>query len=392
MALALEISKDCFFMSAPTSPSGFNLESNMFFYSASTSPAKGTSNATYDRESEPANPKTYEVANSILDDFEFETSRRFNLDDINLGDSMRFEDAMEEQQMHQRQHKESLPAMAFADELFCDGKVMPLKPPPCHRYATDGKFGNHSSTPTSPESQMSKIKIPFPRRNVWNDDFDPFMVALNTVKGEKMGKWHKNNHRRARSMSPIRASSDLMGCMHHQCKQLDPIMPTPYNQLELNGLPPRIWIPNLTKASPKGPNTLPQPKGVLFARKARLVKIDPEWPRKPNKIPLQEPMVKAGENHKESGEACERESKRQRKKNFLHRSLFMRRSDEHNHKQAEQILEVSKPKIKRKLSFKSMGLVPRHEEKGMSQVTKATLTHYKPKLSLCMGYGAKYVE
>ncbi|KAJ6984926.1 hypothetical protein NC653_023040 [Populus alba x Populus x berolinensis] len=61
---------------------------------------------------------------------------------------------------------------------------MPLKPPLCHQYPTNGKFGSHSSTPTSPESQIAKIKISFSRRNVWNDDFDPFMGALKTVKGE----------------------------------------------------------------------------------------------------------------------------------------------------------------------------------------------------------------
>jgi len=48
------------------------------------------------------------------------------------------------------------------------------------------------------------------------------------------------------------------------------------------------------------------------------VKRDPEWPRKPNKTTLQEPMVKAGDNAEES----ERESKRQRMKNFLHRSFI----------------------------------------------------------------------
>jgi hypothetical protein len=110
--------------------------------------------------------------------------------------------------------------------LFCDGKVKPrLKPPPCNQYATDGKFDNHGSTPTSPESQMAKIKISLPRRNVWNDDIDPFMVALKTVKGEGKEKWQKINHTRARSVSPIRARSELMDCMHNQCKQLDPIRP-----------------------------------------------------------------------------------------------------------------------------------------------------------------------
>ncbi|KAJ6957923.1 hypothetical protein NC653_039783 [Populus alba x Populus x berolinensis] len=73
-----------------------------------------------------------------------------------------------------------------------------------------------------------------------------------------------------------------------------------YNQQKPDGLPPSVWIPNVTKAgSPKG---LAEPKRVLFARKARLVKRDPDWPIKPNKTTLQEPMVKAGDNAEESGE------------------------------------------------------------------------------------------
>ena len=179
-----------------------------------------------------------------------------------------------------------------------------------------------------------------------------------------------------------------MDCMHKQCKQLDPIRPILNNQLELNGLPTRIWIPNITNASPK---RLAESKGVLFARKARLMKIDLEWPREPNKTTLQESMLKAGENAKETGEPSERKSKRQSMKNFLYRSLSTRRNDEHR-KQTEQTVEVSKPETKRKLSFKSMGLVVRNGERGGSQITKVTQTRYKPKLSLCMGNGAKYVE
>jgi hypothetical protein len=315
-----------------------------------------------------------------MDDFEFGNSRLFNIDDIHSGDSMRFDDAMEEQHKHRRQHKESFPAMAFTDELFCHGKVMPLKPPPCHQYPTNGKFGSHSSTPTSPESQIAKIKISFPRRNVWNDDFDPFMAALKTVKGERKGKWQKINHRRARSMSPLRASSDLMGRIYHQCERSGPARPNLHNQQKPDGLPPRIWIPNVTKAG--SPKRLAEPKRVLFARKARLVKIDPEWPRKPNKTTLQKPIVKAGDNAEESGEPCERESKRQRMKNFLHGSLSMRRSDEHNNKQTQQTVEVSNQKIKMKLRIKSVGLVAHDEEKGVSKITKVTPTHYMPKLSV----------
>ena len=112
-----------------------------------------------------------------------------------------------------------------------------------------------------------------------------------------------------------------MDYMHKQCKQLDPIRPNLNNQLELNGLPTRIWIPNVTNASPKCPEWLAESKGVLLARKARWMKIGPEWPGKPNKTALQEPMVKAGVTAAESGEPCEGESKSQWMKNFLRRSF-----------------------------------------------------------------------
>ncbi|KAJ6310196.1 hypothetical protein OIU76_015011 [Salix suchowensis] len=93
-------------------------------------------------------------------------------------------------------NEESLPAMAFADDqLFCDAKAMPVKPPPCHHHPNGGKFASHSSTPTSPESQMARIEIPFARRNVRDDDFDPFMAALKTAKGERKGKCQKINRR-----------------------------------------------------------------------------------------------------------------------------------------------------------------------------------------------------
>nr|TKS01829.1 hypothetical protein D5086_0000169360 [Populus alba] len=123
-----------------------------------------------------------------MDDFEFGYSRRFNIDDIHSGDSMRFDDAMEDQR-----HATKTSAVS----------------------PTNGKFGSHSSTPTSPESQIAKIKISFSRRMCGIDDFDPFMAALK-FKGERKGKWQKINHRRARSMSPLRASSDLMGRIYHQ--------------------------------------------------------------------------------------------------------------------------------------------------------------------------------
>lgn len=67
----------------------------------------------------------------------------------------------------------------------------------------------------------------------------------------------------------------------HQCEQSGRARPNLNYQQKPDGLP-RTWIPNVTKASPIGPKRLAKPK------QDRQVKIDPEWPRKPNKTTLQE--------------------------------------------------------------------------------------------------------
>ncbi|KAJ9172289.1 hypothetical protein P3X46_015544 [Hevea brasiliensis] len=398
-----------FFASAPTSPTSSLFHQNMCFYSVPTSPTREVLEAVSDlgitTTTTTTTPTTYEDINFNLDDFEFETSRRFNDDDSDSETSQKSEAKMADQQEGQRKRQmkrqESLPAMAFADELFCDGKVMPLNPPPRQQYsntnsnASDIKFGKYSSNPSSPGNQSSLFKIPFTRRSLWNDDFDPFMVALETVKEDKK----RGNHRRALSMLPLRACTqwdpdEFMAYEHEKCLHSSPLILCPNKQMEPNGSASAtpIWMgaQQLEKEGTKSPIKLAEPKGVLFARRARMVKMGYEWPNKTTSIaPTSvEPIVQAGENAGLGVRPCTTRNKWPRIMSFTLRSSSMSRKS-NEHEQTDQNVEFSRPKILRKLSFRSKKLVHGNKQKEVSQTTKMTLVRYRPKLLLCMGYGAK---
>ncbi|KAF2291940.1 hypothetical protein GH714_042282 [Hevea brasiliensis] len=212
----------------------------MCFYSVPNSPTRGMLDATSDlgntttttTTTTATTPETYEDANVHLDDFEFETSRRFDADhfveDGNDGSDsetsqkseVAMDDQQEERRKFQRKRHESLPAMAFADDFFSDGKVMPLNPPPCQKYSnanannitSDNKVGKNSSSPTSNSPSPSPSN---PRR-------------------EKRG-----NHRRALSMLPLRACTqwDPDEFMDHEHERY-----RPNNHLKLNGSAAPIWM------------------------------------------------------------------------------------------------------------------------------------------------------
>ncbi|GAV62139.1 hypothetical protein CFOL_v3_05663, partial [Cephalotus follicularis] len=173
-----------------------------------------------------------------------------------------------------------------------------------------------------------------------NNDFDPFMVALDNVKQEEnRGRTQAdNNNRRARSMSPIRINHDSVAFKIHnnppvrfftvvnQSPRMDAVSPA-YS----------IWVPNqnrqicqqnLVKQGQKSPIKLAEPKGELFARRARLVKMAQEKPSKTSETTLLEPRVGVGENGKESGGSCTKVSKRQKIKNFLLMSASLKKTIE----------------------------------------------------------------
>ncbi|GLT54247.1 hypothetical protein SLA2020_274600 [Shorea laevis] len=272
------------------------------------------------------------------------------------------------------QRGDSVPSpMAFADELFCDGKVLPLTPPlklPPRLQNVKSKGGSsHSSTASSPRSPSSALKLSFSRRSLWNDDFDPFMVALENVREEKRGKTRGNNHRRARargrSLSPFRATGSLG------------------SNESVGSSSTNLREPNSLAQVGQSPKKFEEPKGLSFARKVRLVKIDHEMPTKPS--------LEAGENARDqSGELCLRESKRQKIKKFLSKSASMREVNNRD-KVKDQNTASWKATFLRKFSFKSSAESAQYNgDTRVAKVTKMTLIHYRPRLLLCMGFGARY--
>ncbi|PON59574.1 hypothetical protein TorRG33x02_287880 [Trema orientale] len=476
----MEIPSEFSHVSAATSPSPSpspsicSLEDSMNFYSAPASPTSEFSYSPFRglSQTEPTTPTAtttttttttaYEDcgANFNLDEFEFDTSCRF----------LQFDDLESVQEpetptAHEQKRGDSLPAMSFADELFCDGKVVPLALPqlklPPRLCGGNNNFGGQSigaavSSSSLPRTPQSVLKLPFPRQCLWNDDFDPFMVAIQNVREEKGGK----NHRRARSLSPLRArpsesvrpvllengiesnglrqpnrSASMRWASPKEATKGEwtgPMQGTGFKSSEkrqLNGsAPPRREgkSPKLL-AEPKGvvitrrmqglgfkPNekrqlngsaspkrewerakVLAEPKGVVIARQVRRAKMGPEEPSEPNKIPAQRPIAQTGNTSRGSGEPCIREIKRQQ---IMRRLLFKgasskKVSDEDVDKVKYQNAALSKPTFMSRLSFKSINKTQYNEDKRVvSQVAKMTIEQYRPRLSLCLGYGSKYVQ
>ncbi|GMI73881.1 hypothetical protein HRI_001057400 [Hibiscus trionum] len=334
---------DTFYMSAPTSPRRISLEVGglcIFSVPSPTSPNR--------------TPRTCEDSSYNDDDeFEFETSRRFDV-------GKREVESKQKSESQPGEPKESLPAMAYADELFYDGKVMPLKPPPRLQYH------KQSSVLPSPRSPSGGLRLSFQRRSLWNDDFDPFMAALKNVKEEEAGKPQAKNHRRSRSMSPFREreittpkeTNDLLVSNQQQTNQRGLILPIPMKQSD----------PNSHKMPKR--NEPEEPKGV-----------GNEEAGEPNVV---DSAMEGGESGKQS--------KGQKIKNLLFRSGSMRTMSNKDKGKSCGNGTEARPKLKRKFSLKAMGITPSKEEKKVSEVTLTTLIQYRPKLLLCMGYGAKYAK
>ncbi|KAF3454037.1 hypothetical protein FNV43_RR04484 [Rhamnella rubrinervis] len=293
----METQNDVCFASATSSPSRCSIDS-MFFYSAPTSPTRRLcSNALLGSQTEPTSSRTYEDSNSNLDDFEFETSRHFDHIDTDMVSKQVFKSPMSDRSRQEKQHKErgdSLPTMAFADELFCDGKVMPLSPPlklPPSFHGRDENRNNYRSytTVSSPRSPRSVLKLPLSRQCLWNDGFDPFVAALENVREEKRGKTQANtSHRRARSMSPLRVIAQKKSCgsLDLSNQQSNPMGPErPIQLLDFNPNDQRkvrvSATEDLVQQVSQSPTLRAEPKGIETAR--QLEKMNQERrPVEPN--------------------------------------------------------------------------------------------------------------
>lgn len=317
-------------ISAPSSPGICSPHNNLYFYSVPSSPTRETSINTspfgYQTDiNECPTPMSYQDANSYLDDFEFETSRSFSLD---VGDHNEFQTSQNSFDLgrKQRQRGDSLPTtMAFADELFCDGKVMPLAPPlklpPRLQRIMNEKLANQTGTGASAPGSPSNfvLKLPFVYRRLWNDDFDPFMAALKNVKEEKKEKAlvsHATNNQ-----SPNEPGDED----HSTTSANEPI------SKEMGGQIIR--------------KRLAEPKGVEFARQVRLIQM--------------------GQLSKM--DKLEKQSERDEKAESMRK----------------------KPTFLRRLSFKSGNGEKRASHSHThthSQLSKMALIQYKPRGLLCLGY------
>ncbi|XP_071911369.1 uncharacterized protein [Coffea arabica] len=366
------------YLSAPTSPKTPNR--GMQFYTAPSSPAE---EALGD--------------DLFFDDFEFSTSQKFD-DFIDLEISQNSEHIPVNDQPQQQQGKPrrerggSLPTMAFADELFYNGLVMPLKPPP--RLQTSQENGNcfrQGSVPSSPKSPQSSsfIKVPFVHKAVWNDDFDPFKVALQKVSEESRGRASnaRGNHRRTRSHSPFRTNNSWRWNDQHDEAKEDKIL----NDQEVFGQ--KFGLPKEPKGSPYARFVINQNKQVEEIEKGR---------KKPQKLQSGRRIRPVKMDHVENGVAewknnvtVERGIKRIRSI-FLKYALFGRENSEEKASN-NQSSTLWKSNYFKKLSFKVKGnnnpngnVKKRGIEEEDPKMQVIESKRNKPSLALCLGYGFEH--
>lgn len=310
-------------MTAPTSPKENSRNNSMeFYYSAPASPQWRGGRAF---------KTTGDSLGSNLDDFEFETSKRFSV------------------------HLRSESAVAFADELFHNGLVMPLKLPP--RLQSESDFNSFSQK--SPlASPRTTCRIPFARTCSWNDDFDPFMVALEKVREEKRGR--NSHHRRSRSFSPFTATSKGSDecCNQDAPKGSNPMQlaASSYSgPLDFKGSVYARWVRDQTRheLSPKSP------MAFLFKQRVRPLRIEHDGSEK---------YVR-----KKGGKG--EESTVQKLKGFLLRYASF------GSKKTKKSSEARKQGYFGQSSFKFKGSVQRNSKRTMAADTSVVPVTY------CLGYG-----
>ncbi|XP_030520577.1 uncharacterized protein LOC115734126 [Rhodamnia argentea] len=390
-------------LSAPASPDESSFE-GLLFHSAPGSP-----------KTEPPTPR---ASSNDGGDFQFETSRQF--DDIALENPTKRQQHERREEPQPRESPRERPCMAFADELFCDGKVKPLKLPP--RLQNNGGDGSRVQTPVaSPTSspRYAGVRKRLARqKSLWDDGFDPFEVALERVRAEE----RDSSRRRSRSMSPFRGFGGVSGDgdkvvgMRSSESTRWTLRGSAREESAEAGV--RFWrakkkvepVEQFDPAHEKDTQTgsleeekqrqrklaLAEPRGADFARRLRLVKMDTHAnPCKPTTTALPGPeATSTPDQGKENGggsvNCIPRESKRQRIKKFLLRSTSLGRelgTKEKGGDGSASAEPVSKPNILRRLSFRSTGSKQSGHE--VSTVGQMTLVRYRPRMLLCLGYGVQ---
>ncbi|QCE01570.1 hypothetical protein DEO72_LG7g2868 [Vigna unguiculata] len=232
--------------------------SEMYFYSEPNSPTSRLKlRSPFDSQTDPTTTPTetaYEDSDFTGDEseFEFETSRRFNVSVSEL-DS-------ERKQKDENPFGDSLQTMAFADELFCDGKVLPLMPPlklpPRLHKVEVGSIYRSKLMSSRSSSRSSVFRLGLSRHN---NDSDPFMVALENVRGEKR---RKHVFRRSRSLSSFRG-------FRHKFKKSVRVAKS--SQSQCSDRAELVCEEVQKKEASERMSVLSESKGLVFARKMRLV-------------------------------------------------------------------------------------------------------------------------
>ncbi|PWA45210.1 hypothetical protein CTI12_AA519610 [Artemisia annua] len=290
------VSLPSFYLSAPTSP-GCRSPDNGQYYSTWSGPLQQVGYGSFGYES--YTDKTDE------DQFEF----KFNTKE-------------EEHQYRLPARANSFSTLTFADELFCNGRVLPLKLPP--RLQT--------SVPTSPKSFSSRVRSPFAQRCTWNDGFDPFLIALEKVSEETDGR--VSVHRRSRSYSPFRGRSFS--------RKVDCTKDWDYGQekgpaitksMEPKGSSYSRWVRSQTMVTrPKARTTI---KKLWLGRRVRDADFSHNQPVKPMK---------------QSDSTSGKESKMQKVKSVLFRYASLKKETSESN-QSREIVTISKISYFKRLSL-----------------------------------------
>ncbi|OWM73549.1 hypothetical protein CDL15_Pgr026648 [Punica granatum] len=290
--------------------------SSSFYVSAPTSPEKHLLNVlllySHEPETNPPTPTCHEETGSSLDGFEFETSRRFCYveDEPREGGGQ---------------------VVAFADELFSGGKVLPLKPPP--KMETSKGSGRSSPRTLS-------------RRSLWNDDFDPFEAALMNVRKHEYQRGRRSGEclkRRARSLSPFRSSVLDEPC-DAGSSWMDRDMKKPLGCTSLSR--EHMGLTGPKEKAVRSPKKMIRPRGVEFARRVRLVR-----------------SRNGGEVEDEGSINEEKESNRRQKSKKLPL------------KSSKPMTGKSESRNEKKIEISGRS----NEKRRLSKMVKMAIVHYRPR-------------
>ncbi|KAG9454878.1 hypothetical protein H6P81_007782 [Aristolochia fimbriata] len=268
------------YLSCPTSPSGVSFVGSPQFFSAPSSPTRGLTADPFPFEAAAAEKAKGGATES--DDFEFEIG--FELSQRFDGGSVQ---KNHEDRPPQPEGDEPPPAnMAFADELFSNGLVLPLKLPPRLQSPTYGTSHLRSSSSLAIRGGSSASGFSFKK-----EDFDPFEAALEKIRKEE-AEWSPQPqvaHRRARSLSPRSHSYQYWAEQPgkeapHQVQDLDPL-PSIVEPLTGSALPEPDEAPESEKPAERPVESEPEKPAKGIPTRSKSEKVSkrgkerrPSWP------------------------------------------------------------------------------------------------------------------